>query len=54
MLHRHGTHAEAVARVGWWVTERAALIPQTVDLLAAEDPSPSSTNASRCATPSPE
>ena len=23
MLHRHGTHAEAVARIGWCVTERA-------------------------------
>ena len=23
MLHRHGAHAEAVARIGWCVTERA-------------------------------
>jgi type II secretory pathway predicted ATPase ExeA len=23
MLHRHGTHAEAVARIGWCITERA-------------------------------
>jgi len=22
-LHRHGSHAEAVARVGWYITERA-------------------------------
>ena len=23
MLHRHGAHAEAVARIGWYITERA-------------------------------
>jgi type II secretory pathway predicted ATPase ExeA len=23
MLHRHGSHAEAVARIGWCITERA-------------------------------
>ena len=47
MLHRHDGHAEAVARIGWCITERAlggeprfhkaALIPQTVELLAAEE-----------------
>ena len=59
MLHRHGAHAEAVARIGWCITERALGVitgevgaGKTVAVRAAlAELDPARTRSSTSATP---